>query len=81
MKEIILKIVTKEPIDLEMTKKEMIKFPTLECRQWLYEEKLLAIQYNPGSTLGFDDKGFIDLVKKKYKKKLNAHSVEVVQRD
>jgi len=82
MKEITLKIVTKKTIDFPMTKQEMIKFPLYDTDQMVFEEKLLAIQYEPAyTTLGFDDKGFIELVKKIYKRELNAHSVEVVEMD
>jgi len=81
MKEIILKIVTKETIDFPMTREQMIKFPTHECRQLLYEEKIMIVQYKPAPPLNFDEEGFIDLVKWIYKTTLNAHSVEVVERD
>ena len=80
MTEIILKVVTRKEIDLNLNKKEMIAFPVYECRQWIFEEKIIIVQYRPVNTLGFNEKEFIDLVKKQYKKDLNAHSVEVVER-
>ena len=81
MKEITLKIVTKKTIDFPMTKDEMIQFPLYDSDQMVFEERLLAIKYKPAKTLGFDENGFIELVKKIYKRELDAHSVEVVERD
>ncbi len=61
-----------------MTRKEMIAFPMYYCKQVIFEEKLITIEYNPAYP--FDEEGFVDLVKKIYKKGLCAHSVEVVSR-
>lgn len=80
MKEITLKIVTKKTIDFPMTKQEIMQFPLYDTDQMVFEERLLVIKYEPANTLGFDDSGFVDLVKKIYKRELNAHSVEVVER-
>ena len=80
MKEIILKVVTRKAIHFDLTREQMISFPTIDCRQWIYEEKLLIVEYIPAKTLGFNEQGFINLVKKIYKRDLKAHSVEVVDR-
>lgn len=80
MREIILKIVTRKEIDFEMTRKEMIAFPTRYCKQVIFEEKLITVEYKPAPPLGFDEKGFIDLVKSIFKRTLGAHSVDVVER-
>lgn len=80
MKEIILKVVTRKAIDFDLTREQMIQFPTHDCGQWIYEEKILIVQYKPVKTLGFNEEAFIELVKKIYKRDLKAHSVEFVER-
>jgi len=78
MKEIILKIITKKDTDLFMSLEEMRKFPTLNCRQVVLEEKLVTIEYTPSK--GFNEEGFKILVKNKFKVLMNAHYVEIVER-
>lgn len=80
MKEIILKVVTRKEIHFDLTREQMIQFPTHFCRQVLFEEKFIIVEYKPAPPLNFDEKGFIELVKLRYKKTLDAHSVEVVDR-
>lgn len=79
MKELILKIVTKKMIDLSLSRDQMVKFPTHYCRQIIYDEKMLTIEYKPAK--GFDEEGFKALILKKYKGTLNAHSFEFVERE
>ncbi len=81
MKEIILKVVTRKQIHFDLTREQMIAFPTHYCRQVLFEEKIIIVEYKPAPPLGFDEKGFIELVKLRYKKTLDAHSVEIVERE
>jgi len=78
MKEITLKIVTKKTIDFPMTRQQKIDFPTDFCREALFEEKKIIVQYETVRELGFNEKDFIELVKLRYKRTLDAHSVEVV---
>lgn len=80
MKEIILKVVTRKEIHFDLTREQMIQFPTHFCKQVLFEEKIIIVEYKPVKELQFDEKGFIELVKLRYKKTLDAHSVEVVDR-
>ena len=81
MKEIILKVVTRKAIDFALSREQMIAFPTYYCRQVLFEEKIIIVEYKPAPNFSkFDEKGFIELVKLRYKKTLDAHSVEVVDR-
>jgi len=80
MREIILKVVTRKEIHFALSREQMIAFPTYYCRQVLFEEKIIIVEYKPAPPLSFDEKGFIELVKLRYKKTLDAHSVEVVQR-
>ncbi len=80
MKEIILKVVTRKAIHFDLTREQMIQFPTHYCRQVMFEEKIIIVEYKPVKELQFNEKGFIDLVKLRYKKTLDAHSVEVVDR-
>jgi len=80
MREIILKVVTRKEIDLDMTREQMISFPTHYCEHFMFEEKLITVQYKPAPPLNFDEKGFIELVKEIYKKTMGAHSVEVMER-
>lgn len=80
MNEIILKVVTRKAIDFDLTREQMIAFPTFYCRQVLFEEKIIIVEYKPAPPLGFDEKGFIELVKLRYKTTMDAHSVEVVDR-
>jgi len=81
MKEIILKVVTRKEIPFEMSKQQKIDFPTDFCKEVLFEEKIIIVEYKPVMELGFNEKEFIDLVKLRYKITLDAHSVEVVERD
>jgi len=81
MKEITLKIVTKKTIDFPMTQEQRRDFPTDECKQIVLEESRITVEYKPSRPSWFDEERFIELVKSIYKRKLNAHSVEVVERD
>ena len=80
MKKIILKIVTRKEIPFKMTREQETSFPTHFCKEVIFEEKEIIVQYDPVRELGFNEKEFIDLVKLRYKKTLDAYSVDVVGR-
>ena len=77
MKEIILKVITRESASLPLSIEDMRKFPTHHCEQVMFEEKLITIKYKPVND--FDEEGFKQILIAKFKQSMNAHYIEIVE--
>lgn len=75
--EIIFRIVTTTDIDIDMSIKDIRRFPTYVMTFAEHAEKLVSVRYEPHKA--FDKEAFIKFMTGLLKKKYKAFSVEVYE--
>lgn len=79
MIELIFKIIVKKEMSIDLTIDEIRKFPTHKSLYYLFDEKMIIVEYKP--IVDMDHQGFKKLLIDKFKKQYNAHSVVLVSRE
>lgn len=77
MQHILFKIIKQKPIKINLSQKEMVAFPVHEHYMVEVEEKLIIYKFNPTRFTMSNIDGLTEMLKKHFKLKYNAYSVEV----